>query len=634
VFSTYLYKGNNSTQTITNNIDLSGQGGLVWIKNRSASSTNHSLFDSESGATGGKKLRTNLNAGIQTFNGSNVFTTSSTGFALNNDASNDMNDSTYDYVSWSFRKAPKFFDVVTYTGNGTSQTISHDLEGEVGFINVKCTSTSGSWATYHRSLGTSKVMFLDLSQAQVSNSNFFTSVTSSNFSVGSDSDLNANGQTYVAYIFAHNNNDGEFGSTADQDIIKCGSYSGNGSASGPDINLGFEPQWIITKAASVSNEDWRIKDVMRGWHFRSDTSDYGDSQDESLAANESATTQELQMGHPTATGFKLDSNDGSYNQNGQTYIYMAIRRGSLNVPEDATKVFAIGERGQDSPPPTFRAGFPVDFFMTRSSVTAANWYSFTRLFGNVKGLIPNDVDAEQTLGGQIYEFDQMQGVGSNTTASSNVFSWMWKRASGYFDIVGYQGTGSAGFTFNHNLGVKPEMIWVKNRGASEYWAVYHKGLNGGTNPSHYFLRLNDTYAEADYNEIWNDTEPTATQVTVGQQGVVNSSSFRHVAYLFASAPGVSKISSYTGNGSAQNIECGFSSGARFVLIRKTTGSSDMNWWVFDTVRGLVSGDDQRLFLNTTAAQYAADYVDPYSGGFSVGSFLSENGQTYIFYAIA
>jgi hypothetical protein len=33
VFSTYLYTGNGSTQTITNDIDLDGEGGLVWALN-------------------------------------------------------------------------------------------------------------------------------------------------------------------------------------------------------------------------------------------------------------------------------------------------------------------------------------------------------------------------------------------------------------------------------------------------------------------------------------------------------------------------------------------------------------------------------------------------------------------------
>ena len=45
VFSTYLYTGNGSTQTITNGIDLAGEGGLVWIKKRDSNIANTaSLF--------------------------------------------------------------------------------------------------------------------------------------------------------------------------------------------------------------------------------------------------------------------------------------------------------------------------------------------------------------------------------------------------------------------------------------------------------------------------------------------------------------------------------------------------------------------------------------------------------------
>ena len=114
VFNTHLYNGNNGTRTVTNNIDLSGEGGLVWIKNRSSSNTNNSLFDTQSGATGGNRLRSNLSNALHNFSGSAVFATSSTGFVLNGTASQDLNDSSDKYVAWTFRKAPKFFDIVTY----------------------------------------------------------------------------------------------------------------------------------------------------------------------------------------------------------------------------------------------------------------------------------------------------------------------------------------------------------------------------------------------------------------------------------------------------------------------------------------------------------------------------------------
>ena len=66
-----------------------------------------------------------------------------------------------------------------------------------------------------------------------------TAPTSTDFTGGSNVDVNASGGTYVAYLFAHNDGDGEFGPDGDADIIKCGSYTGNGSTNGPEIDLGL-----------------------------------------------------------------------------------------------------------------------------------------------------------------------------------------------------------------------------------------------------------------------------------------------------------------------------------------------------------------------------------------------------------
>jgi len=180
------------------------------------------------------------------------------------------------------------------------------------------------------------------------------------------------------------------------------------------------------------------------------------------------------------------------------------------------------------------------------------------------------------------------------------------------------------------------MIWVKSRGASEHWAVYHKGLNGGTNPSHYYLKLNTNDSEANYNEIWNDTEPTATQVTVGQQGMVNNGSFKHIACLFATVEGVSKVGSYTGDGTSngRTIDCGFSSGARFVLIKRRDQSD--HWYVWDTARGIVNSADPYLKFDSGGAQVTdADWIDPQASGFSIrAGQINGNGKEFIFYAVA
>ena len=124
--------------------------------------------------------------------------------------------------------------------------------------------------------------------------------------------------------------------------------------------------------------------------------------------------------------------------------------------------------------------------------------------------------------------------------------------------------------------------------------------------------------------------------SVGTSTEVSHFTRDFVAYLFATVPNVSKVGSYTGTGSALNIDCGFSSGARFVMVKRTdtTGA----WRVFDTERGIVSGADPFLDLDSTAAENSGDLIDPYSSGFSLSDSgngnVNASGNTYIFYAIA
>jgi hypothetical protein len=135
--------------------------------------------------------------------------------------------------------------------------------------------------------------------------------------------------------------------------------------------------------------------------------------------------------------------------------------------------------------------------------------------------------------------------------------------------------------------------------------------------------------------FFNSTSPTSSVFSVGNSPTVNGSGETYIAYLFATAAGVSKVGSYTGTGSTLNIDCGFSSGARFVLIKQTSNSG--NWYVWDTARGIVAGNDPYLSLyNTTAQTTDNDYIDPYSAGFSLTyeAVVNESGRSFIFYAIA
>ncbi len=631
VFSTYLYEGNGSTQTITNGIDLDGEGGLTWLKMRDTSSSTarqyHFLYDTERGS--GKRLSTNLTDAEAAFEALELTSFNSNGFSLGSSAR--INETSKDYASWTFRKAPKFFDVVTYTGTGNNvQTVQHNLGTTVGSIIVKSASSDKDWHVWHKGLpnAAQSYMYLNYSDGAYTATDIWgnTAPTDTQFTVGTNSDVNGLGITYVAYLFAHNDGDGGFGADGDADIIKCGSYTGNGSSTGPEIDLGFEPQWVLVKCATAGGSspayEWYLMDTMRGMTGESDTWITVNSP----VAESTATYSYVK---PEPNGFKIQSGQSRVNASGETYIYIAIRRGT-KVPESATEVFGIDIPATGVAAPTYASSFPVDMALgNREFGSTGDTRAATRLTGTGR-LFTNSTGAESADGD--YTWDFMDGYYQSPRGNSTFISWMWKRAPGFFDVVAYSGDGVAGRTVSHNLGVAPEMMWVKNRDSSaDSWTVYASSL-GATQ----HMVLNNTNASSDAGGVlWNYTEPTDTVFTVGNNNGVNGSGSNIIAYLFASLDGISKVGSYTGNGTSQTIDCGFTSGARFVLIKETSGTSP--WHVFDTERGIVAGNDPRLKLDNTGAQTTTqDFIDPAPSGFAVtsSSITNGSGDEYIFYAIA
>ena len=203
VFSTFLYAGNESNRSINNGIDLSGEGGMTWIKERTNNNW-HQLFDTERGA--GKRLASNVNNAEST-DTTTLSAFNNNGFSIGtNDIINDIGD---DYASWSFRKQKGFFDVVTWTGNGSTRTIPHNLGSVPGCIMVKNTSSTIDWTVWHRGdvkLNATNTLSLNSSGATATNNTYFdngsTPPTTTNFTVHTSNRVNANGETYVAYIFA------------------------------------------------------------------------------------------------------------------------------------------------------------------------------------------------------------------------------------------------------------------------------------------------------------------------------------------------------------------------------------------------------------------------------------------------
>jgi hypothetical protein len=633
VFSTYLYGGNSSTQTITNGIDLSTKGGLVWVKRRDAE-TGHNFYDT----TRGRQWRlasqiTSAQTGPSSV-GYDLTSFNTTGFSLGPEEYGNMNDGgNYRYVSWTFRKQPKFFDVVTFTSNGSGGgTFSHNLGSFPGCVIIKSTSAANSWLVYHQSTGTSNYLELQSTAAQQSASNWI-SVNSTSVTVDSGW-LGAN-RSMVAYLFAHDA--GGFGLTGTDNVISCGSTTG-----GSTVTLGWEPQWILWKNTSAAGA-WYLTDNMRQMTANGNVagSNYW------LFPNTSGA--EVTSGYglaPTATGFIASSDWGTSG----TYIYIAIRRGPMKVPTSGTSVFSPVARAGTGAIATVTAGFPVDLTIIQNRASGNGAGAWDRLRGRFLQLRPPASDAEVSYANSVTGFDNNTaitlgtdaGFGNANSSGDNYANWMFGRAPSFFDVVCYTGTGSAR-TINHNLAAVPEMIFIKCRSAANGGLVYNKTIGASNYLELFFTGEGNYPAQGPDAGPFNSTTPTSSVFSVGTYSNTNGSGATYVAYLFATCAGVSKVGTYTGTGTTLQVDCGFTSGARFVMIKRTSypasGLVAGGWFVWDTARGIVAGNDPYLLLDSTAAEVTGtDYVDTYSAGFEISSTapiqINESGKTYIFLAIA
>lgn len=612
VFSTYLYTGNASTQTITNGIDLAGEGGMVWIKSRSAA-TDHFLFDTERGATN----EINSNTGTAQASLANSLTAfNSDGFTIGGATGIGVNAATY--ASWTFRKAPKFFDAVTWVGDGTNpRQIAHNLGSVPGCIIVKSTSRAENWTVYHTSLGNTGRVAFNTTDAAVTGTGVWasTSPTDTHFTVSADNLVNFSGAGYVAYLFAHN--DGGFGDAGDENVISCGSYTGTG-VDNNTVTLGYEPQWILIRRTNTTG-GWVMVDSTRGIAT--------DGVDPYLQANEAdAESSGTDLVDLTATGFALQGAGNYWNASGSTYIYIAIRRGPMKTPTSGTEVFAplLATYGA-----IINVGFPPDTVWQHDQA-ADRPTEGSRLRGKRSSLNLGTTNAEFVAGSDLWFWDRDTNYFEQEYASSPI-AWLFRRAPGFFDVVCYTGDAVSGRAIPHNLGVVPEMIITSRRTTSTLWFTYVEAI-GNTK----YLRLHDTPAEITLSSAWNNTSPTVDNFTVGNNSFINGSGQTYVAYLFATLAGVSKVGSYTGTGTTQQIDCGFSTGARFVMIKRTDSTG--NWYIFNSYSGIVAGNDPYVYTTYTNFITTNDYIDPYSAGFELTSTapaeLNASGGTYIFLAIA
>jgi hypothetical protein len=630
VFSTYLFTGNAlASQTITNNIDVSGKGGLVWIKSRNTTgSDGNYLQDTARGAT--STLVSNSSAAatsgvLSSFTSSGFVQTAGWG--------------TSDFLaSWTFAKQPKFFDVVTYTGTGVARTISHNLNAAPGFMVVKRTDAISGWPCSFVGGGTQYILLNDGTTINATDSTVWNgaTATSSDFSVGTSTLTNASGGTYVAYLFA--NSAGGFGVNKTDSVVASGTVTTIGGIA--TVTLGWEPQWVLFKWNLSSAGGYYILDVMRGAtvSIASNFLKANASTDENNGAGIFVT--------PNATGFTADGTFAGVTN--QQFRYLAIRRGPMKTPTVGTDVF-LPTSTSAAAGTSLTVGFPADMTWVKNitgGVGEGTWindrlrgysniYSATSSTTGSPASITSSGAAETAsqypLVYKVYNTTELVG---SYFGGSTVVNYNFRRAPGFFDVVAYTGTGTAGArSVNHNLGVVPGMIIVKARNGPYQWGVYQSTMANTD-----VLYLDSTQAKDTGMITWGSTTPTSTLFYVGNTFTTNGGSVNYIAYLFATLAGISKVGSFTGTGALQTIDCGFTTGARFVLIKRSTVAAG-SWYVYDSARGISSSSDPYYLLESTALQVTGtDYVDTDTTGFKLNAAGSTtvniSGASYIFLAIA
>jgi len=372
--------------------------------------------------------------------------------------------------------------------------------------------------------------------------------------------------------------------------------------------------------------------------------------DQVLRPNLSNSEFNYQHINPMANGFRLATTSSASNTVNVDYIYIAIRRPNKHASEfepeelfDANTYLGKATTNKITNTVDFAGGGLV--WIKYSN--AAKSHAFQDTVRGVSTYLFPDLTAAESHSPNtgVVSFDHdgftVGGTGDVTNQSGGTYwSYSFRRAPGFFDIAAWTGDGVDGREVPHNLGATPELALIKSRQQSRWWLCRASGLAVNE-----YLRLDEDHAAGQSsiggpsNEVFvmDDSKLTFNETWKAQ---TNGSGERYVAYLFASVPGISKVDSYTGTANDIDIDCGFTTGARFVLIKRTDQPGD--WVVYDYERGIVlNGMDPYTIVNSNGFSITNRKVlNPYPSGFTVlgngggHPFVNANGGQYIYYAIA
>jgi hypothetical protein len=323
------YTGTGAALTVSNAVNgTSFQPDLVWIKSRvnnpSGGALNHVLTDVVRGVT--KELNSN-NTGAETTNSAGLTTFNSNGFSVGGDYNYNNPGNGGAMVGWQWKangaavtntagsitsqvsaNTAAGFSVVTWTGTGANATVGHGLGVAPSMMILMNRDTTHDNIVWHTAFTATERIYLNYTDAKdpgAATSFNSTRPSSSVISLGSNLYTNGSTNKMVAYCWA-----------AVPGYSAFGSYTGNGSADGAFVYLGFRPRWILFKDSTNAATNWVLQDTSRftynlvagGLLANTSASEYSSGYDVDILSN----------------GFKIRRSGGDTNASGATYIYAAF----------------------------------------------------------------------------------------------------------------------------------------------------------------------------------------------------------------------------------------------------------------------------------------------------------------------
>ena len=299
-------------------------------------------------------------------------------------------------------------------------------------------------------------------------------------------------------------------------------------------------------------------------------------------------------------------------------------------------------------------GFQPDWVWIRERDASNHHIYVDAVRGATKYLLGNDAQAEVTSSNYVSSLDSdgftlgsdpgvnrgsmvawnwLAGGSASSNSNGSITSSVSANTDAGFSIVSYTGNSTSGATVGHGLSSAPKFVIGKARNTGgEDW--FTGNASSGFNK---YIKINSDHAAQTFSGVFNDTAPSSTVVTLGNNGIANSSSYNYIMYCFSEVKGYSKIGGYTGNGNADGIFVYTGFRPAWVIIKKSSGTNE--WAIWDNKRSTFNVTDDIIYANltNTEASNNSNGLDFVSNGFKIrasGDLFNANGGSYIYMAFA